>query len=87
MWFRTPWILLLNDPDLRERENGYIVAREPLMSNAKFPSPAHRPVPHYSKRLQAPSWLWTSVVDLVATHEAASLEHCRRFPIDLTVQN
>jgi uncharacterized protein (DUF2252 family) len=34
-----------------------------------------------SKSLDAPSWLWTSVVDLVATHEAAYLEHCRRFPI------
>jgi uncharacterized protein (DUF2252 family) len=34
-----------------------------------------------SKSLDAPSWLWTSVVDLVATHEAAYLEHCRRFPL------
>ncbi|HXL99285.1 MAG TPA: DUF2252 family protein [Rhizomicrobium sp.] len=33
-----------------------------------------------SKSLEAPSWLWTSVVDLVATHEAAYLEHCRRYP-------
>ena len=31
-----------------------------------------------SKTLDAPTWLWTSVVDLVATHEAAYLEHCRR---------
>jgi uncharacterized protein (DUF2252 family) len=29
-------------------------------------------------RLDAPSWLWLSVVDLVAAHEAAYLEHCRR---------
>jgi uncharacterized protein (DUF2252 family) len=34
-----------------------------------------------SKTLDAPSWLWTSVVDLVATHEAAYLEHCRRHPL------
>ena len=34
-----------------------------------------------SKTLDAPSWLWTSVVDLVATHEAAYLEHCRRYPL------
>jgi uncharacterized protein (DUF2252 family) len=32
-----------------------------------------------SKELDAPSWLWTSVVDLVASHEAAYLEHCREF--------
>jgi uncharacterized protein (DUF2252 family) len=32
-----------------------------------------------SKSLDAPSWLWTSVVDLVAAHEAAYLEHCRRY--------
>jgi uncharacterized protein (DUF2252 family) len=31
-----------------------------------------------SKTLDAPSWLWTSVVDLVAMHEGAYLEHCRR---------
>jgi uncharacterized protein (DUF2252 family) len=32
-----------------------------------------------SRSLDAPSWLWNSVVDLVATHEAAYLEHCRRY--------
>jgi uncharacterized protein (DUF2252 family) len=32
---------------------------------------------HRSKRLDAPSWLWSSVVDLAAIHEAAYLEHCR----------
>jgi uncharacterized protein (DUF2252 family) len=32
-----------------------------------------------SKSLDAPSWLWTSVVALVANHEVAYLEHCRRF--------
>ena len=31
-----------------------------------------------SKSLDAPSWLWTSVVDLVGVHEMAYLEHCRR---------
>jgi uncharacterized protein (DUF2252 family) len=31
------------------------------------------------KPLDAPSWLWNSVVDLVAAHEAAYLEHCRRY--------
>jgi uncharacterized protein (DUF2252 family) len=32
-----------------------------------------------SKSLDAPSWLWTSVVDLMAAHEAAYLNHCRRY--------
>jgi uncharacterized protein (DUF2252 family) len=32
-----------------------------------------------SKSLDAPTWLWSSVVALVANHEAAYLEHCRRF--------
>ena len=31
-----------------------------------------------SKSLDAPSWLWESVVDLVAAHEAAYLQHCRK---------
>ena len=32
--------------------------------------------------LQAPSWLWSSVVDLLAIHEKAYLEHCRLFALD-----
>lgn len=35
-----------------------------------------------SKTLDAPSWLWNSVVDLVAAHEAAYLQHCRRFALE-----
>jgi uncharacterized protein (DUF2252 family) len=31
--------------------------------------------------LDAPSWLWTSVVELLGLHEAAYLEHCRRFAL------
>jgi uncharacterized protein (DUF2252 family) len=34
-----------------------------------------------SAALDAPSWLWTSVVDLVAIHERAYLEHCRAFAL------
>jgi uncharacterized protein (DUF2252 family) len=30
-----------------------------------------------AKNLTAPAWLWASVVDLVALHEGAYLEHCR----------
>ncbi len=32
-----------------------------------------------TKTLDAPSWLWSSIVDLVVSHERAYLEHCRRF--------
>ena len=32
-----------------------------------------------SKTLDAPSWLWKAVVELVASHEAAYLEHYRRY--------
>jgi uncharacterized protein (DUF2252 family) len=34
------------------------------------------------KGLDAPSWLWTSVVQLVASHEAAYLEHCRQYALE-----
>jgi uncharacterized protein (DUF2252 family) len=34
-----------------------------------------------SRRLDAPPWLWSSVVDLAATHEAAYLEHCRTYAL------
>jgi uncharacterized protein (DUF2252 family) len=32
-----------------------------------------------TQRLDAPSWLWSSVVDLKSSHETAYLEHCRRY--------
>ncbi len=32
-------------------------------------------------RLDAPSWLWSSVVELASAHEAAYLEHCRRYAL------
>ncbi|GAB7127316.1 DUF2252 domain-containing protein [Silvimonas sp. JCM 19000] len=32
-----------------------------------------------SRSFDAPSWLWTSVVQLVGSHEQGYLEHCRRF--------
>lgn len=31
--------------------------------------------------LDAPSWLWRAVVDLAARHEAAYLDHCRRYAL------
>jgi uncharacterized protein (DUF2252 family) len=32
-----------------------------------------------SKTLDAPSWLWQSMLELIAEHEVAYLEHCRRY--------
>jgi uncharacterized protein (DUF2252 family) len=34
-----------------------------------------------SKSLDAPSWLWNSVVQLVGIHESAYLEHCRTYAL------
>ncbi len=34
-----------------------------------------------SKTLDAPGWLWNSVVDLVASHESGYLHHCRRYAL------
>jgi uncharacterized protein (DUF2252 family) len=34
-----------------------------------------------SKSLEAPPWLWASVVELAAAHEAAYLEHCRAYAL------
>jgi uncharacterized protein (DUF2252 family) len=34
-----------------------------------------------SARLDAPTWLWTCVADLVGVHERAYLEHCRLFAL------
>jgi len=34
-----------------------------------------------SKTLDAPSWLWASVVELMASHEGAYLDHCRRYAL------
>ena len=34
--------------------------------------------------IDAPSWLWTSIVELVADHERAYLEHCRRYAMNAT---
>jgi uncharacterized protein (DUF2252 family) len=35
-----------------------------------------------SGKLKAPSWLWSSVVELAAMHESAYLEHCRQYALD-----
>jgi uncharacterized protein (DUF2252 family) len=35
-----------------------------------------------SAKLDAPNWLWSSIVELVASHEGAYLEHCRKYVSD-----
>ena len=39
---------------------------------------------HRSKSLEAPSWLWSSVVSLIGSHEVAYLEHCRKHATQAT---
>ena len=36
-----------------------------------------------TKTLDAPNWLWTGVVELLALHEKAYLEHCRKYVMGL----
>ena len=36
---------------------------------------------NHTRTLDAPSWLWSSVVELIGTHERSYLEHCRRFAL------
>jgi uncharacterized protein (DUF2252 family) len=36
-----------------------------------------------STSLDAPTWLWTSIVDLLAGHERAYLEHCRKYALEV----
>ena len=35
-----------------------------------------------SSQLDAPHWMWTSIVDLIGAHEKAYLDHCRLFALD-----
>lgn len=35
-----------------------------------------------SKTLDAPSWLWSSLVELLVNHERSYLDHCRRYAMD-----
>jgi uncharacterized protein (DUF2252 family) len=36
-----------------------------------------------STSLDAPTWLWTSIVELLASHERAYLEHCRKYALEV----
>jgi uncharacterized protein (DUF2252 family) len=38
---------------------------------------------HKTGQVDAPSWLWSSVVELASAHETAYLEHCRRYALAL----
>ena len=44
---------------------------------AGSPSSTH----HRTKQLEAPSWLWSALLELVSVHEHAYLEHCRRYAL------
>ncbi len=37
----------------------------------------------HQKAIDAPSWLWSSVVELVGSHEVAYLEHCRQYAAEI----
>ena len=36
---------------------------------------------NHSKTLDAPSWLWSAIVELIQSHEAGYLDHCRRYAL------
>ena len=40
-----------------------------------------------AQNMHAPAWLWASVVDLVALHEGAYLEHCREHALEKIEQS
>ena len=37
---------------------------------------------NHLRTLEAPSWLWAGVVELIATHEKGYLDHCRRYAME-----
>jgi len=37
---------------------------------------------HRSGKIDAPSWLWSSIVELLVSHEGEYLEHCRKYAMD-----
>jgi uncharacterized protein (DUF2252 family) len=37
---------------------------------------------HRSTKLDAPSWLWSSIVELLVSHEGEYLEHCRKYALE-----
>jgi uncharacterized protein (DUF2252 family) len=37
---------------------------------------------HRTRKLDAPTWLWSSVVELLVSHEGEYLEHCRKYAME-----
>jgi uncharacterized protein (DUF2252 family) len=37
---------------------------------------------HRTAKLDAPSWLWSSIVELLVSHEGEYLEHCRKYAME-----
>jgi uncharacterized protein (DUF2252 family) len=37
---------------------------------------------HQTAKLDAPSWLWSSIVELLVSHEGEYLEHCRKYAME-----
>jgi hypothetical protein len=35
-----------------------------------------------AKGLDAPSWLWSSILELLVSHEGEYLEHCRKYALN-----
>jgi uncharacterized protein (DUF2252 family) len=58
---------------------GYAHARQ--MDSATRSSWQKELAGHRTKQLDAPSWLWTSVVGLLVAHEETYLEHCRLYAL------
>jgi uncharacterized protein (DUF2252 family) len=52
-------------------------------TRAKWASELER---HRSTTLDAPSWLWSSVVSLIGSHETAYLEHCRKYANESAIE-
>ncbi len=58
------------------------VAHVRQMSSRDRPKWQEELTRHRSASLDAPNWLWSSVLELMASHEVAYLEHCRRYVTD-----
>jgi uncharacterized protein (DUF2252 family) len=53
-------------------------------SGDKLPNgPPDELIRHATKKAEVPPWLWDGVVELIATHVAAYLEHCRSYVMSL----
>jgi uncharacterized protein (DUF2252 family) len=59
------------------------VAHARQMDAAQRASWAKAIAQRQSADIDAPTWLWDSIVDLTASHEAGYLEHCRRYALAL----